>query len=560
MKKIIHHGMSALLLFALLLISSILFSNTVTAATKNGLRIHAIDLGSSNIKGDAVLLESQGEYLLIDTGEEDSSHHVIKYLQKLGVKNLSIYISHFHSDHVGELMNIINSGKFTINHLYAGKRDILANAVKFVRSDSSVSAKEKQQLEGVLDKYDGLKAKVNGFTVVTAGHSFHLGDATVTTLGTPNFKVSDFKDDASLDPSLSETKLEHYMNNMSLCTLITVKQSQKTFKYLTCGDAETAEENWLLKQGYQLDSDIFKMNHHGTDTSNSKNFLSRVKAEHAFSTHYVNSSEIKTQNAIYKKYKMKGKTASTKTAKKLLYGMNRTYIPMTTAEKYGEVYRTEFNGSIVFNISNNSITQTSNTGFRTINGATYLYVNNAVNKGNKDGFITDYCDSLFKVNSNGAIQRGFYTYKAKKYYCYGSHGMAVIGYGFYKVKGKTYYSDNYCSYATTGWKLINKKRYYFDKKTAIMAQNCVKKVGSDYIYFTKKGLQYKKSGWVTLGANKYYITPKAKKTGKVFTKGLIKIGKYKYYFAKNGKMARNKKIKVKGVKYKFDKKGRAKKK
>ena len=558
MKRFFHQK-TAFLLLCLAFLSFTLFSTKSEAAATNGLRIHAIDLGSDNTKGDAVLLESKGEYLLIDTGESDSKHHVINYLKSQGVKKLSIYISHFHSDHAGELMNIINSGNFTIDKLYVGKRDIISNAVKYARSSSSISSTEKIQLEGVLDKYDGLAAKIDGFTVVSAKHSFQFGAATVTTIGTPSFKVSDFKNDATTDPSLSETKLEHYMNNMSLCTIVKTTQNGKTFQYLTCGDAETAEENWLLKQGYNLNSSVFKMNHHGTDTSNSSAFLKAVKPAYSFSTHYANASEIKRQNAIYKNYKITDMKASTATTKKSLYGLIRTTIPMKTAENYGEVYRTEFNGSIVFQISNGAITQSSKTGFRKINGATYLYVNNVLQKGNSAGFITGYCDSLFKVNSQGAIQTGFYSYNGKKYYCYGAHGMAVIGKGFFKVKGKTYYNAEYTCYAATGWKQINKKRYYFDKKTGIMAQNCVKKVGKDYIYFTKKGLQYKKSGWVRLGSQKYYITPKAKGTGKVFTKGLIKIGKNKYFFAKNGKMQKTKKVKFKGKTYKLNKKGYAKK-
>lgn len=44
------------------------------------LTIHAIDL-QENVKGDAVLLESQGEYLLMDTGESDPKDTVIHYLK-----------------------------------------------------------------------------------------------------------------------------------------------------------------------------------------------------------------------------------------------------------------------------------------------------------------------------------------------------------------------------------------------------------------------------------------------------------------------------------------------
>ena len=106
--------------------------------------------------------------------------------------------------------------------------------------------------------------------------------------------------------------------------------------------------------------------------------------------------------------------------------------------------------------------------------------------------------------------------------------------------------------------MIDEKRYFFDKKTAIMAQNNVKKAGDSYIYFTKDGLAYQKDGWFTIDRAIYYITPGAKTTGKVFTKGIIKIGEYKYYFAKDGKMVTDKKVKAGGKLYYFDKTGRGK--
>lgn len=560
-KKQKYAAKRVIMLFMITAILMTAYSLTVSAAQEDGVRIHVIDLKSGDVKGDTVLLESRGEYLLIDTGEADNKQQVIKYLKKEGVKKLSIYISHFHSDHVGELMNIINSHAFTIENLYVSERSILSAAVKYAQSDSSVTDSERQRYENTLKKYDGLQAKAGkpyypeNFVVVEKGDSFALGDAAVETLGTPDFKVNQFKNDSDTDPSLTQTKLEHYLNNMSLSTMVTWKSGGKTMKYLSCGDAEAEEEAWLMRQGYNLDCDIFKMNHHGTDTSNSPKFLKKVSAEHAFSNHYVNKAEIARQNAIYKNYNITGIKENSSTVKKSLFGLIRTYKPMNDAKKYGDVYRTEFNGSIVFDTQDGQVIKTSKTGFRSSNGNTYLYVNDKKQTGNADGYITGYCNSLFKVNSQGAIIPGFYKYQGNYYYCNGPYGMAVIGCGFYKVDNKTYYSGEYQSYAATGWKKIDNLRYYFDPKTAVMAQNCVKKAGDNYIYFTKDGLAYKKDGWFTLGDATYYITPGAKSTGKVFTKGLIKIGKYKYYFAKDGKMTVNKKVKVNGSTYYFDKKG-----
>lgn len=550
-KNMINKGKSkglGLVLVLCLLLSGALSVKEAFAKTKEQVdfKVHAINLEAGNIKGDAVLVESRGEFLLIDTGEEDKTHQVINYLKKMGVTKLSIYISHFHSDHMGELMNILECGEFQIENLYVGERSILSNALAEAESDGEISEGEKKRLKATLAKYDGLERKAGkktyhkNFVAVKAGSSFSLGAATVETIAVPEFSLSDFSNDSSKDTSLSETKLEHYMNNTSLCTMIHAPSGGKTIKYLTCGDLEEEGEKWLLKQGISLNCDLFKMNHHGTDTSNTKKFLAAVLPKNSFSTHYVNDAEIKRQNAVYKKYKVK-QTETKLTAKKNLYGLIRTLKPMTEAEKYGQVYRTQFNDTIIFKADGKEIRAESVNGFFRKNGKTYLYWNNKKVTGNKEGFITGYCGSLFKADKDGALTSGFYTYKGKKYYCYGSNNMAVIDYGFYKVGENSYYSGPYCPYAATGWKMINNKRYYFDTKTAIMAENCVKKVKDSYIYFTKSGLQYSGKGWVTVGGNKYYITDKAKGTGKVFTKGQLTIDGKKYYFQKDGKLKKKRK-------------------
>ena len=74
--------------------------------------VHAIDYGDAE-NGDAVLIESNGQYLLIDGGDyskaatpcvkygcvDNKGAMVIKYLKSIGVKNLSVYISHYDHDH-----------------------------------------------------------------------------------------------------------------------------------------------------------------------------------------------------------------------------------------------------------------------------------------------------------------------------------------------------------------------------------------------------------------------------------------------------------------------------
>ncbi len=447
-----------------------IFSPAASAHAED-LRIDFIDLKSSSVKGDAVLLESEGEFLLIDTGDKDSSNTVVNYLKDRGVTHLNVLVSHFHSDHFGELNDI--SSAFTIDNLYVGEQWIIDRAIN--QGDSVTDASDLSSVTASRDKFYGdvgirVKSKkgkyCNNFVELSPGSTFTFGAATVETLGLPDFNLTDFTNDSSSDPGLTETRMEHYINNMSLCNKITVNSNGRIFTYLTCGDAEVEEESFLVDQGYMLGADIWKMNHHGTDTSNSAKFIKAVRPANSVSNHYVIAKEITRQNTIYKKCKIDMKETAT-TAKKCLYGLIRTRIPMERAEKYGEVFRTEFNGDVIFTISGGKLTQSSDSGFRQSGGKWYLYWNNKVVKPNKKGFILGYNDTLFAADKKGALKNGMYTYKGKKWYCYGKHNDSVIGKGWIKYKGKKYYSLDYFPYLAMGWKKIKDENYLFDEKTAV---------------------------------------------------------------------------------------------
>ncbi len=63
------------------------------------MKIHAINLSRGNVtfEGDAVLIQSGEKNLLMDTGCEYTSPTVVQYLKNHGVRELDLYISHFHT-------------------------------------------------------------------------------------------------------------------------------------------------------------------------------------------------------------------------------------------------------------------------------------------------------------------------------------------------------------------------------------------------------------------------------------------------------------------------------
>lgn len=98
-------------------------------------RVYFLDVTDyrSNVKynydgSDAIILESNGKFAMIDTGIDYQGSRVVNYLKSLGATNLEfILITHAHIDHYGGFNKIINSGikvkKLYIKNISNGKSD-----------------------------------------------------------------------------------------------------------------------------------------------------------------------------------------------------------------------------------------------------------------------------------------------------------------------------------------------------------------------------------------------------------------------------------------------------
>lgn len=73
----------------------------VNAASPGGnMDIYGICLSAKN-EGDATLIESDGQFLLMDMGKAEDSRKVASFLKKRGAKRITLYVSHYHADHYG---------------------------------------------------------------------------------------------------------------------------------------------------------------------------------------------------------------------------------------------------------------------------------------------------------------------------------------------------------------------------------------------------------------------------------------------------------------------------
>ena len=197
------------------------------------LKVHFIDVGQA----DSILIEQDSKYMLIDAGNNGDGKLVKNYLIEEGVKTLEYVIgTHPHEDHIGGLDYVIND--FNINKIYLPK----ATSTTKTFQDVVVAIKNK-----------GMKV-----AVPKPGDSFNLGSAKCTILA-PN--SSDY---SSLNNNSVVIKLEFGGNS-----------------FLFTGDAESISEKEILDKGFNVSADLLKVGHHGSRTSTTDEFLSKVNPKYA---------------------------------------------------------------------------------------------------------------------------------------------------------------------------------------------------------------------------------------------------------------------------------------
>lgn len=208
-------------------------ADSTVQIAKGDMQVHFIDVGQA----DCILIQAEGENMLIDAGNNEDSNTVVSYLEECGVSSLTYVIgTHPHEDHIGSLDTVIQT--FFIGEVF------LPDVVHTTQTYEDV-------LQAIQEK--GLS-----ITEPVAGTSYSLGDATFTIVA-PN---EDYGDD---------------FNNWSIG--IRLVHGDNTF--LFCGDAEQEAEEDMCNNGLDLSADVLKVSHHGSNTATSDEFLKAVSPTYA---------------------------------------------------------------------------------------------------------------------------------------------------------------------------------------------------------------------------------------------------------------------------------------
>ena len=247
-------------------------------------RIIAIDYGDCGMDGDAVLVESNGKYILMDTGYTDNEDleqsSVIRYLKQNNVNELDLYLSHWHNDHYYLISTILRDDYFSVGHVYLPYADHLLEYSKEENSycdwyhDLTKNLCIDNESWGPHSYSEILKALGEAGIKPTI---LHQGD--IFWVGQAFFEVLWQRIDDMPDPDVDNTL--HLINNSGLVTRVTVGG----IRYLTAADVYKSVERDMISAGVDLRADILKTNHHSNrGTSNCQEFFEAVGASWAFGT------------------------------------------------------------------------------------------------------------------------------------------------------------------------------------------------------------------------------------------------------------------------------------
>lgn len=211
-------------------------ANVVDSVRKqdSSFAVYYLDVGQS----DCTIVVCDDEILMIDTGTLNQAYTIRTNLYMLEIDTIDyMLITHPHDDHMGSAMEIMEHYKVL---------NILMPSLSVENNVTSLTYTN--LLNTIAEK------NVNPISV-GCDDSFMLGSAKVEIL--------------------APIKQDDNINNMSVVTKITYGETS----FLFPGDAEADVEKQMLRNNLDVSADVLKLGHHGSNTSSSDEFISRVNPD-----------------------------------------------------------------------------------------------------------------------------------------------------------------------------------------------------------------------------------------------------------------------------------------
>lgn len=519
-------------LFVLIGLSQKVNADTITAGSGN--RIHFINTKAKS-GSDAILLESNGHYALIDMGEDydfpDGSDprypsrwgismrnyqvledRLIRHLDQIGVKKLDFIIgTHVHSDHIGGADEILN--RYQVGKFYLKKY-----------SDDRITAN--WGLWDNLFNYDNAlrAAQKRGVTLIQnitdEDSHFKLGDMDI--------QLYNYKNEYDAEGNLKKVRDD---NSNSIVSVVTVA-GKRIYLGGDLDNAEGAED----KLGPVIGKvDMMKWNHHYDATiSNTINFLENLSPKMIIQTTGGDINVASTREYLQKK-NIQVLRASSQTQDATVFDISDKGfanvsnlfpdIPVVDEKWYQE------GGYWKYRLADGEMA----IGWKEIGGATYFFNGKGQMQAGRwlhlnDDWGENAKGNDYYLNSNGKMQTGGWFKLDGSWYYIQSNGARRFS-ELSEIGGKKYLfaADGKM---LTGNQVFNGKKMFFADSGALQTAgnpSTWQKIDSDWYFYDEDGL--KTIGKKNINGSTYYFNQEGvMQTGWAFVDG------HWNYFASSGAM------------------------
>ena len=239
-------GRLLLIVLACLLCLGLVFS--IIYMQSGGIRNEKLKVTVLKVgKADAIVLQSGGKTMMIDTGESDDADKIVKFLKDEGVTSMdALIITHYDKDHIGGASQVLE--QFNVARVLIPDYEYTGNRPEYDAFVNSMKATSIQP------------------EAVAEAMEFTFGETSVLV-----------EPPVDYDVDVIAEAVEDFDNTMSLFATVTCGEK----KFLFTGDADRRRINEWLQHTSVGDVDFLKVPHHGLFNASMEALLDATKPEYA---------------------------------------------------------------------------------------------------------------------------------------------------------------------------------------------------------------------------------------------------------------------------------------
>ena len=470
-------------------VSSKAAANLAEEMTKD--RIHFITLNGVYSASDAILIESNGKYGLIDSSNPSSAsgdpnlvftreyldaaangQTVVKYLTDLDISHLEFVLAtHSHSDHIGGMPDIAKSGLVNNKTVYIYKEYSAITGQEDFHNDYYADlARDAMSAQGaallnVLDSNLESKAKQALNATLKRDTTDEIGTHLEFTFGDFLIKLFNLHAVSTVNENLNSIITTVQKGSSGAGALLMADMEMDDYM-------ESRTVNAIIRNDVTFRADVYKAGHHGYSSSNSHNTINALKPKNCVVSTNKLSTAVESQ----------------------------TYYNYFVEKNGGKVYRTSENGpALIAEFGDQGVSMLRPVAMNaTVAAVPWKAV---ISDGWKTWYPDD--DSFNRTGvkwiyfRSGSPSTGWFKDGSRWYYADDKYDLMT---GWLNL-GDNWYYLGLGGAMQTGWVSSGGKWYYLDSK-GVMQTGWVSSDGKWY-YFSSSGVM--QTGWVSSGGKWYLL-------------------------------------------------------